>query len=71
MAAVPISSAEEICASTSTERTAAASRDLRSVLALDFDCLLVGDGAPILEGAKARLGALVTSILGMRAGRPA
>ena len=34
---------------------------LRGLLALDFDCLLVGDGAPILEGAKARLEALVTS----------
>ncbi len=34
---------------------------LRGLLALDFDCLLVGDGAPILEGAKAQLEDLVAS----------
>jgi len=34
---------------------------LRDLLALDFDCLLVGDGTPILEGAKAQLEDLVAS----------
>ena len=34
---------------------------LRELLELDFDCLLVGDGTPILEGAKAQLEDLVTS----------
>ncbi len=34
---------------------------LRRLLALDFDCLLFGDGTPILEGAKARLEDLVAS----------
>ena len=34
---------------------------LRQMLALPFDCLLFGDGAPILEGAKARLEDLVAS----------
>ncbi len=34
---------------------------LRELLALDFDCLLVGDGTPILEGAKAQLEDLVAS----------
>jgi len=32
---------------------------VRDLLALDFDALLVGDGTPILEGARARLEALV------------
>jgi glyoxylase-like metal-dependent hydrolase (beta-lactamase superfamily II) len=34
---------------------------LRELLALDFDCLLVGDGTAILKGAKARLDDLVAS----------
>jgi hypothetical protein len=28
---------------------------VRSLLALDFDILLPGDGAPILQGAKERI----------------
>ncbi len=32
---------------------------LRSLLALDFDAVLVGDGAPILAGARERLAELV------------
>ena len=32
---------------------------VRQLLALDFDILLVGDGAPILKGAKERLRELV------------
>jgi hypothetical protein len=32
---------------------------VRSLLALDFDTLLVGDGVPILEGAKTTLKELV------------
>ena len=32
---------------------------VRDLLALDFDALLVGDGTPILEGARGRLEALV------------
>jgi glyoxylase-like metal-dependent hydrolase (beta-lactamase superfamily II) len=32
---------------------------VRSLLALDFDILLVGDGAPILQNAKERLTELV------------
>ncbi len=34
---------------------------VRELVALDFDCLMVGDGTPILEGAKARLEELVAS----------
>ena len=34
---------------------------LRNLLELDYDTLLVGDGEPILEGAKARLEELVES----------
>jgi glyoxylase-like metal-dependent hydrolase (beta-lactamase superfamily II) len=34
---------------------------LRTILALNFDCLLVGDGTPILERAKARLEELVAT----------
>ena len=34
---------------------------LRNLLALDFDTLLVGDGEPILQGAKDRLQELVES----------
>ena len=34
---------------------------LRRLLALDFDCLLVGDGEPILTGAKEQLRELVQS----------
>ncbi len=34
-------------------------RSVRELLTLDFDALLVGDGAPILEGARERLRALV------------
>jgi glyoxylase-like metal-dependent hydrolase (beta-lactamase superfamily II) len=34
---------------------------VRRLLALDFDTLLVGDGAPILSGAKERLRTLVDS----------
>jgi len=34
---------------------------LCNLLALDFDCLLVGDGTPILEGAKAKVEDLVSS----------
>jgi len=34
-------------------------RSLRNLLELDFDALLVGDGAPILHDAKARLSELV------------
>jgi len=34
---------------------------LRALLDLDFDCLLVGDGTPILSGAKAQLEQLVTT----------
>jgi glyoxylase-like metal-dependent hydrolase (beta-lactamase superfamily II) len=33
----------------------------RGLLALDFDILLVGDGAPILQGAKERLRELTES----------
>ena len=36
-------------------------RSLRRLLELDFDALLVGDGAPILEGAHERLSTLVAS----------
>jgi glyoxylase-like metal-dependent hydrolase (beta-lactamase superfamily II) len=34
---------------------------VRALLALDFDALLVGDGAPILRGAKERLRELVVT----------
>ncbi len=34
---------------------------VRGLLALDFDTLLVGDGAPLLRGAKDRLRELVTT----------
>lgn len=34
---------------------------LRALLELDFDCLLVGDGTPILSGAKPRLEQLVAT----------
>ncbi|MBI2534730.1 MAG: MBL fold metallo-hydrolase, partial [Deltaproteobacteria bacterium] len=34
---------------------------VRSLLALDFDILLPGDGAPIPQGAKARLRELVNT----------
>ena len=34
-------------------------RSIRDLLDLDFDALLVGDGVPILEGARERLRALV------------
>lgn len=34
-------------------------QSVRELLALDFDTLLVGDGAPILQGAKERLRELV------------
>ncbi len=34
---------------------------VRNLLELDFDTLLVGDGEPILEGAKVRLKELVES----------
>lgn len=34
---------------------------LRALLELDFDCLLVGDGTPILSEAKARLEQLVAT----------
>lgn len=34
---------------------------LRGLFELDFDCLLVGDGTPILKGAKVRLEELVAS----------
>ena len=34
---------------------------LRSLLGLDFNCLLVGDGTPILEGAKVRFEELVAT----------
>lgn len=37
---------------------------VRRLLDLDFDCLLLGDGAPILTGAKERLRELVGSFLG-------
>jgi glyoxylase-like metal-dependent hydrolase (beta-lactamase superfamily II) len=40
---------------------AALRRSVRRLLDLDFDALLVGDGTPILEGAKARLAELVAS----------
>ena len=33
---------------------------VRGLLALDFDMLLVGDGAPILQGGKARLAELIS-----------
>ena len=36
-------------------------RSVRALLALDFDTLLVGDGAPILTGAKQAVAALVES----------
>ena len=36
---------------------------VRSLLALDFDILLPGDGAPILQGAKERLGELVVTFV--------
>lgn len=34
-------------------------QSVRKLLALDFDTLLVGDGTPILKGAKERLEELV------------
>ena len=34
---------------------------LRRLLEIDFDCLLLGDGVPILRGAKAKLAELVES----------
>ena len=34
---------------------------VRALLALDFDTLLVGDGEPILRGAKERLRDLVAT----------
>jgi len=34
-------------------------RSVRALLDLDFDCLLVGDGVPILSGAKDQLAELV------------
>lgn len=34
---------------------------VRKLLTLDFDILLVGDGAPILQAAKARLRELVNT----------
>jgi glyoxylase-like metal-dependent hydrolase (beta-lactamase superfamily II) len=34
---------------------------VRSLLALDFDILILGDGEPILQSAKERLGELVTT----------
>ena len=34
---------------------------VRALLALDFDSLLVGDGVPVMKGAKARLGELVAA----------
>ncbi|MBI2319337.1 MAG: hypothetical protein HYU75_20650 [Betaproteobacteria bacterium] len=34
-------------------------QSVRELLALDFDTLLVGDGAPIIQGAKERLRELV------------
>ena len=40
---------------------AALRQSVRRLLDLDFDALLVGDGTPILEGAKARLAELVAS----------
>ncbi len=36
---------------------------VRSLLALDFDILLPGDGAPILQGAKERLKELVNTLI--------
>ncbi len=36
-------------------------KSLRALLEFDFDCLLVGDGTPILSGAKARLKELVAT----------
>ena len=36
-------------------------QSLRRLLELDFDALLVGDGVPILEGARERLSTLVAS----------
>ena len=36
-------------------------QSVRRLLDLDFDTLLVGDGEPILEGAKARLEELVAT----------
>jgi len=36
-------------------------QSVRRLLDLDFDTLLVGDGEPILEDAKARLEALVAT----------
>jgi glyoxylase-like metal-dependent hydrolase (beta-lactamase superfamily II) len=41
---------------------------VRRLLELDFDTLLVGDGQPILHGAKDRLRALVDSFAGSRGG---
>ena len=38
-------------------------QSVRSLLALDFDILLPGDGAPILKGAKERLGELVVTFV--------
>ena len=40
---------------------------VRRLLALDFDTLLVGDGAPILGGARERLRALVAGFEGAKA----
>ena len=37
------------------------SQSVRRFLDLDFDSLLVGDGESVLEGAKARLEALVAT----------
>jgi glyoxylase-like metal-dependent hydrolase (beta-lactamase superfamily II) len=34
---------------------------VRALLAIDFDSLLVGDGVPVMNGAKARLGELVAT----------
>jgi len=36
---------------------------VRNLLDLDFDTLLVGDGEPILEGAKVKLEELVEKFL--------
>ena len=36
-------------------------RSVRNLLALEFDTLIVGDGVPILHGAKERLAELVGS----------
>ncbi len=37
-------------------------RNVRKLLDLDFDLLLVGDGEPILQNAKARLKELVETL---------